>query len=115
MRKTDKKVKNDKYDFVPVELKLVNAEVDLILRALELYNYNLEYMLSGSDVKDVNEREDKISLIKAVYQQVLAIQAKQVYGKQENITEKVANITSLTPVMLENSDKQDDTDIIKVG
>lgn len=115
MRKTDKKVKNDKYDFVPVELKLVNAEVDLILRALELYNYNLEYMLSGSDVKDVNEREDKIALIKAVYHQVLAIQAKQVYGKQQDLSENTANITSFTPKILDNTDNPSDEEIIKVG
>ena len=34
-----------------VELNLLDGQVDLILRALELYGYNLEYMLNSNDAK----------------------------------------------------------------
>ena len=34
-------------DINPVEMKMLSEQVGIILRALELYAYNLEYMLDG--------------------------------------------------------------------
>ena len=33
-------------DVIPVDLRLLDEQVDIILRALELYAYNLEFMLN---------------------------------------------------------------------
>lgn len=66
-----------------VELNLLNGQVDIILRALELYGYNLEYMLNSTDATD-DTRQEKIALIKYTYEQVLATQAEQVNGKSNN-------------------------------
>ena len=35
-----------------VELNLLNGQVDLLLRSLELYGYNLQYMLNTDNVKN---------------------------------------------------------------
>lgn len=70
----------------PVELKLLNGQVDLILRALELYSYNMEYMLNSSDVTN-DERQEKIAKLKYTYEQILSSQAEQVNGKDYSIDE----------------------------
>ena len=44
-----------------VELNLLDGQVKLILRALELYGYNLEYMLNGNDATD-EQKQEKISI-----------------------------------------------------
>lgn len=66
-----------------VELNLLNGQVEIILRSLELYGYNLEYMLNSTDATD-DTRQEKIALIKYTYEQVLATQAEQVNGKSNN-------------------------------
>lgn len=59
-----------------VELNLLNGQIDLILRALELYGYNLEYMLNGVDTS--NElKQEKVAMLKYTYEQILASQAEQ--------------------------------------
>lgn len=73
-----------------VELNLLNGQVDIILRALELYSYNLEYMLNSTDTSD-NERQEKLAKVKYTYEQVLATQAEQVNGKI-NYTENISNL-----------------------
>ena len=35
-----------------VELNLLDGQVEIILRSLELYGYNLEYMLNSGDSSD---------------------------------------------------------------
>lgn len=70
----------------PVELKLLNGQVDLILRSLELYSYNMEYMLNSSDVTN-DERQEKIAKLKYTYEQILSSQAEQVNGKDYSIDE----------------------------
>ena len=35
-----------------VELNILNGQVKIILRSLELYGYNLEYMLNSGDSSD---------------------------------------------------------------
>lgn len=67
----------------PVELTLLNGQVDIILRSLELYSYNLEFMLNSNDTSN-NERQEKLAMTKYTYEQVLAIQAEQVSGKVDN-------------------------------
>lgn len=67
----------------PVELTLLNGQVDIILRSLELHSYNLEFMLNSNDTSN-DERQEKLAMTKYTYEQVLAIQAEQVYGKADN-------------------------------
>lgn len=45
----------------PVTLSLLNGQVDIILRALELYGYNLEFMLNTNGESISNKEKDKIS------------------------------------------------------
>lgn len=66
-----------------VELNLLDGQVEIILRSLELYGYNLEYMLNGSDSSE-ELRQEKMALIKYTYEQILATQAEQVNGKSNN-------------------------------
>lgn len=56
-------------DINPVEMKMLSEQVDIILRALELYAYNLEYMLDGEKSSD-DERKKKIAMLKYTYEQV---------------------------------------------
>ena len=51
---------------------------------MELYGYNLEFMLNSTDATD-DMRQEKIALIKYTYEQVLASQAEQLNGKCNNI------------------------------
>lgn len=67
----------------PVELNLLNGQVDLILRSQELYSYNLEFMLNSNESSN-DERQEKLAMLKYTYEQVLATQAEQVYGKANN-------------------------------
>lgn len=78
---------NKKFDtskIQSVELNLLNGQVDIILRALELYGYNLEYMLDSNDSTD-EQKQEKISMLKYTYEQVLASQAEQVDTKANNL------------------------------
>lgn len=89
---------NQKFDInnvKPVELNLLNGQVELILRGLELYGYNLEFMLDSSDAS-AETRQDKIALIKYTYEQILSTQAEQVNGKSDNID----NLNSLGKILL---------------
>ena len=56
-----------------VELNLLDGQVEIILRALELYGYNLDYMLNSNDSSD-DTRQEKLALLKYTYEQVLATQ-----------------------------------------
>ncbi len=99
------KAKFDSKSIQPVELRLLNGQVDLLLRSLELYSYNLEYMLDTENSND-DERQEKIAKIKYTYEQLLSSQAQQVNGKennQDNLTEygrtmiNDANIINIIP------------------
>lgn len=86
----DYEKKFDTNNIHSVELNLLDGQVEIILRGLELYGYNLEYMLNGSDVS--NElRQEKIAMLKYTYEQVLASQAEQVDSKVNNLD----NLSSL--------------------
>ena len=74
-----------------------NPEIELILRSLELYGYNLEYMSTNSP-----EIADKIAILQFTYEQILSSQASQVNGRTEKPTllaENLhkSNVISLTP------------------
>lgn len=76
-----------------VELNLLDGQVEIILRGLELYGYNLEFMLNSNDSTD-DTRQEKIALLKYTYEQVLASQAEQVESKANN-TDKLLEIGKL--------------------
>ena len=83
---------NEKKKIQSVQLKLQNGQVEIILRALELYKYNLNYMLDTEHCSD-NERQEKLAMIKYTFEQVLSIQAEQVNGKSGTleISQKLTN------------------------
>ena len=76
--------KFDSKSIQPVELRLLNGQVDLLLRSLELYSYNLEYMLDTESSND-DERQEKLAMVQYTFEQVLSIQAEQVNGKSEEV------------------------------
>lgn len=67
-----------------VDINLLDGQVELILRSLELYSYNLEYMLKSSN-KDEEFNQEKKALVRYTYEQVLASQAEQIESKANNI------------------------------
>ena len=99
MENTDAKF--DTKDIQSVSLNLLNGQVDIILRALELYGYNLEYMLNSADGSDTN-KEEKIAMLKYTYEQVLATQAEQVNGKANNED----NVPAFGKLILQNNNKE---------
>jgi hypothetical protein len=93
----DYEKKFDTNNIHSVELNLLDGQVEIILRALELYGYNLEYMLNGSDATD-ELRQEKIAMLKYTYEQVLATQAEQVDSKANNFD----NLSSLGKLLSKN-------------
>lgn len=67
------------------------------MRALELYGYNFEYRLKSNDATD-EQKQEKISMLKYTYEQVLASQAEQVDTKANNID----NLSSLGKLLSNN-------------
>lgn len=80
----DSNVKFDINNIHSVELNLLDGQVEIILRALELYGYNLKYMLNSNDSSE-EQKQEKISMLKYTYEQVLASQAEQVNTKANNL------------------------------
>ena len=78
-----------------VELNLLDGQIEIILRSLELYGYNLEYMLNSTDSTD-DTKQEKLALLKYTYEQVLASQAEQVDSKSNNIVIKDSNISNIS-------------------
>jgi hypothetical protein len=79
MSKTENNNSNQK-DLQFVDLRLQNGQVELILRAMELYGYNLKFMINDSDITS-EERSRKQAKLEYTYQQILTIQAEQVNNK----------------------------------
>ena len=73
-----------------VDLTLLDGQVEIILRGLELFGYNLEFMLNGSDSSE-ELRQEKMALVRYTYEQILSTQAEQVNGKSNNI-ENLSNL-----------------------
>ena len=72
----------DKTAIHSVELNLLDGQVDLILRSLELYSYNLEFMLNAEE-SDEEKKREKQAQLKYTYEQVLSSLAEQVNEKAE--------------------------------
>ena len=83
MASSNEEVKFDYDNIHPVELRLLDGQVDLILRALELYVYNLDYMLNCEKSDDM-ERQKKIAMVKFTFEQILSAKAEQVNAKSNN-------------------------------
>lgn len=81
-----------------VELNLLDGQVEILLRSLELYGYNLEYMLNSTDSTD-DTKQEKLALLKYTYEQVLASQAEQVASKSNNID----NIPNIGKILIQNN------------
>ena len=77
------------------------------LRALELYAYNLDYMLNSNDSSS-DIRQEKIALLKYTYEQVLATQAEQVASKKNNID----NIPEIGKFIIKEGMKSNNLQII---
>lgn len=92
-----------------VELNLLDGQVEIILRSLELYGYNLEYMLNSNDTSD-EMKQEKIALLKYTYEQVLASQAEQVQSKSNNID----NLPSLGKILAKDFGSKDSNNKLKV-
>ena len=62
---------NCKKKIQSVKLNLQNGQVEIILRALELYKYNLNYMLDTEQCSDT-ERQEKLAMVQFTFEQVLS-------------------------------------------
>lgn len=85
-------------DVLPVDLRLESDQVDIILRALELYAYNLEYMVNGENCSD-KEKQKKLDMFKHTFEQILFAQAEQVNAKRNNTD----NLTAYGQKMIKDS------------
>ena len=88
MASSNEEVKFDFDNINPVEFRLLDGQVDIILRALELYVYNLDYMLDCEKSED-EERQKKIAKVKYTYEQVLSAKAEQVNSKSNSETDGI--------------------------
>ena len=94
-----------------VELNLLDGQVEIILRALELYGYNLDYMLNSNDSSDDTRRE-KLALLKYTYEQVLSTQAEQIESKSNN----TENIPEFGKILIKDGIKNNEIDFkLNVG
>ena len=94
----------DPKSIASVELNLLNGQVEIILRALELYGYNLEYMLDSNDSSD-DMKQEKIAMLKYTYETVLSTQAEQVNGKSDN-ADKVPDFCRLLLKDIKNKESE---------
>lgn len=107
----DLEVKFDTNNIHSVVLNLLDGQVEIILRALELYAYNLDYMLNSNDSSN-DARQEKTALLKYTYEQVLATQAEQVASKSNNID----NIPEIGKLIIKEGMKNNDSFIqLSVG
>ena len=94
-----------------VELNLLDGQVEIILRALELYGYNLDYMLNSNDSSD-DTRQEKLALLKYTYEQVLATQAEQIESKSNN----TENMPEFGKILIKDGIKNNEIDFkLNVG
>lgn len=83
-----------------VELNLLDGQVELILRGLELYGYNLDYMLNSNDSND-EIKQEKIALLKYTYEQILSSKAEQ---RDKNTSDNTDKISQLGKLLLKEAD-----------
>ena len=87
---------NCKKKIQSVKLNLQNGQVEIILRALELYKFNLNYMLDTEQCSDT-KRQEKLAMVQFTFEQVLSIQAEQVNGKNADIETTSSRFTKTMP------------------
>ena len=87
---------NCKKKIQSVKLNLQNGQVEIILRALELYKYNLNYMLDTEQCSDT-ERQEKLAMVQLTFEQVLSIQAEQVNGKSVDTETTTSQFSKAMP------------------
>ena len=88
MASSNEEVKFNYANIHPVDFRLLDEQVDIILRALELYVVNLDYMLDCEKSED-EERQKKIAKVKCTYEQVLSAKAEQVNAKSNNESDEI--------------------------
>ena len=88
MASSNEEVKFDYDKIHPVDFRLLDEQVDILLRALELYVVNLDYMLDCEKSED-EERQKKIAKVKCTYEQVLSAKAEQVNAKSNNGSDEI--------------------------
>lgn len=88
MASSNEEVKFNYDNIHPVDFRLLDEQVDIILRALELYVVNLDYMLDCEKSED-EERQKKIAKVKCTYEQVLSAKAEQVNAKSNNESDEI--------------------------
>ena len=108
MASSNEEVKFDFENINPVEFRLLDGQVDIILRALELYVYNLDYMLNCEKAED-EERQKKIAKVKYTYELVLSAKAEQANGQtkdndinQTNIGRKIMHSENYIKIIPDN-------------
>ena len=79
--KNKKRAKFDFDNINPIKFRLLDKQVDIILRALELYLYNLEYMLDCEKTED-EERQKKFAMVKYTYEQVRYSKIEQTKSRE---------------------------------
>ena len=87
---------NCKKKIQSVKLNLQKGQVEIILRALELYKYNLNYMLDTEKCSDT-ERQEKLAMVQFTFEQVLSIQAEQVNGKSVDTETTTSQFSKAMP------------------
>ena len=80
MASSNEEVKFDFENINPVDIRLLDGQVDIVLKALELYVYNLDYMLNDEKASD-EERQKKIAKVKYTFELILSSKAEQVNSK----------------------------------
>ena len=88
MASSNEEVKFNYDNIHPVDFRLLDEQVDIILRALELYVVNLDYMLDCEKSED-EKRQKKIAKVKCTYEQVLSAKAEQVNAKSNNESDEI--------------------------
>lgn len=88
MDSSNEEVKFNYDNIHPVDFRLLDEQVDIILRALELYVVNFDYMLDCEKSED-EERQKKIAKVKCTYEQVLSAKAEQVNAKSNNCSDEI--------------------------
>lgn len=86
-----------------VELNLLDGQVDIILRGLELYGFNLDYMLNSSDSND-DIKQEKLALLRYTYEQVLSSRAEQQTAENGDYENKLSQLGKI--LLKENAFKE---------
>ena len=107
----NKDINFDSSKIQSVNLNLLNGQVEILLRALELYGYNLEYMLNSTDSSN-KTKDDKLAMLKYTYEQILATQAEQVNGKANGKANNNDNVPNFGKLILKNNNNNSDLNIV---